>query len=224
VEGVWDGFNYCACCSQTWRDVKLVAAVLGSSPLDFTSHLFLHIVSTVNHAKRLNFNLRTPSKHAKMLDTPSTLYAGYVFYSLCLLLIVIRLYLTRTRNHEWRSDDYWTMLALVILVLRIVVIQYVLDDQTNNNITDGKHISAKEMQERILGSKMVLLARACYAIFVWCMKFCVLALYKQIVGQVRQYRQWLKPMWCLLMATLVGSLLSTFLECRPFRMYCKLFF
>ncbi|KAI5791989.1 hypothetical protein EDC01DRAFT_616133 [Geopyxis carbonaria] len=115
-----------------------------------------------------------------MLDSQSTLDAGYVFYSVCLILIAVRLYLSRTRNHEWRSDDYWTMLASLILVLRIVVIQYVLDDQTNNDIGAGQ-ISQHEIARRVLGSKMILVGRTCYAVFLWCMKFCVLALYEQIL-------------------------------------------
>ncbi|KAI5846076.1 hypothetical protein BZA05DRAFT_406894 [Tricharina praecox] len=142
----------------------------------------------------------------------TTLVVAYVVYAICFLLMPLRLFATYTRTHRWRTDDYWMAFALCVLIVRAVATPIVLNNRTNNFGSGQEVMSEGEIGRREFGSKIVIVVRACYAVFIWCMKFCVLAFYGRIVVQLRQYERFIKPLWVVLAATFVAAILSTFLE------------
>lgn len=98
----------------------------------------------------------------EMLSDLTTLIVGYVIYSICFLLIAIRLAATWSRNKKWAIDDYWMLAASAVLILRVVVIHLVLVYNTNN-IEHPELLTSREMERRAFGSKMALVGRTCYA-------------------------------------------------------------
>lgn len=107
------------------------------------------------------------------------------------------------------------LIAFLILGVRAATTQLTLTYQTNN-VSHWENLTALSIERREFGSKMVLVVRICYSIFIWCMKFAVLAFYSRLVEGLEKYRRLVKPIWALLAATLVASLVSTLAECRPF--------
>lgn len=58
---------------------------------------------------------------------------------------------------------------------------------------------------------------ACHSPSIWCLKYCILALYSKIVQQLEEYKRYIKYIWIFFFLTFVGAMLSTFVECRPFK-------
>jgi ABC-type Na+ efflux pump permease subunit len=110
------------------------------------------------------------------------------------------------------------IMALAILSTRAVAAALVLKNKTSN-IDHPERLPPDEIRRRELGSKLVILTRTCYAVFIWAMKFCILAFYSRLVEQLRHYQRFIRPIWWLLVLTFMGSILSTYLECRPFNQY-----
>ncbi|PWW79755.1 hypothetical protein C7212DRAFT_157684 [Tuber magnatum] len=91
--------------------------------------------------------------------------------------------------------------ALVVLIVRVAVIHLVLVNGTNNvRGLNASELSDEERHRREFGSKLVLVGRSCYAIFIWCMKFGIASFYERIVAQLQKYRVWLKYIWVLLVS------------------------
>ncbi|KAF8250531.1 hypothetical protein K440DRAFT_165678 [Wilcoxina mikolae CBS 423.85] len=153
-----------------------------------------------------------------MLTDTTALVVAYIVYAVCTILIIVRLYATWTRSRQWKEDDYWMILALVILTTHAVAAVLVLEYKTSN-VDYPERLPPEEVRRRELGSKLVILTRTCYAVFIWTMKFCVLSFYSRLVEQLRHYQRFISPIWWLLVATFTGSILSTYLECRPFNHY-----
>ncbi|KAF8540184.1 hypothetical protein BDD12DRAFT_834157 [Trichophaea hybrida] len=153
-----------------------------------------------------------------MLTDTTALIVTYIVYAVCTILIIVRLYATWARSRQWKGDDYWMILALAILTTRAVSTTLVLEYKTSN-VDHPERLPPEEVRRRVFGSKLVILTRTCYAVFIWAMKFCVLSFYSRLVEQLRHYQRFIYPIWWLLVATFTGSILSTYLECRPFNHY-----
>lgn len=48
------------------------------------------------------------------------------------------------------------------------------------------------------------------------MKICVVEFYMRLTGDLKPHSIWLRLFWWLLVATFVGVVLTTLLECHPF--------
>ncbi|PUU76754.1 hypothetical protein B9Z19DRAFT_989308 [Tuber borchii] len=81
--------------------------------------------------------------------------------------------------------------ALAALVVRVVLIHLVLMNGTNN-LSDPRNLSDGERRRREFGSKMVLITRTCYVLFIWFMKFGIVSFYERIVVKLESRRVWLK--------------------------------
>lgn len=51
---------------------------------------------------------------------------------------------------------------------------------------------------------------------LWCMKFCILAVYATIVETLPLFKPAIKYIWAFLALTWVAALVIQLLECRPF--------
>ncbi|KAG0638519.1 hypothetical protein HOY80DRAFT_887810 [Tuber brumale] len=80
--------------------------------------------------------------------------------------------------------------ALVTLMVRVVVVHLMIANGTNDLRGLGE-LSGEERRRREFGSKMVLIGRTCYAVFLWFLKFGIVSFYERIVAQLEDYRVWL---------------------------------
>lgn len=79
-----------------------------------------------------------------------------------LTIIVIRLFGRYKRVERLFPEDKAIMISVIPLLVRMILVHFVLTLGTNNTVTDG--LSAQEIRNRELGSKLVLAARIFYAI------------------------------------------------------------
>ncbi|CAZ85052.1 unnamed protein product [Tuber melanosporum] len=83
--------------------------------------------------------------------------------------------------------------ALALLVGRVVVVHLVIVNGTNDLRGIGE-LGGEEGRRREFGSKMILIGRTCYALFLWFLKFGIVSLYERIAPQSKGYRV---PLKCL---------------------------
>ncbi|KAH8596211.1 hypothetical protein B0O99DRAFT_621274 [Bisporella sp. PMI_857] len=144
-----------------------------------------------------------------------------VVTTICFVLIALRTIYRLTRRCEvhakcyrkWHVDDLWMALSFLPLLGRAFTIAW------SNALADTQSLAHKSLAEqhsdKVLSSKLLIGGRIFYALFLWCMKMCLLELYLRISAGLQFYRNiGLAIRWSLYL-TFVGIVLATTLECRP---------
>ncbi|CAG7924407.1 unnamed protein product [Penicillium olsonii] len=134
-----------------------------------------------------------------------------------LTIIVIRLFGRYKRVERLFPEDKAIMISVIPLLVRMILVHFVLTLGTNNTVTDG--LSAQEIRNRELGSKLVLAARIFYAIFIWTAKVAVCLFLKRVTGVTwrRSTTLFLRFIGVFLISTLVAVVIATLAECQPFQ-------
>jgi hypothetical protein len=96
-------------------------------------------------------------------DAKPTLLVAWWITLFCTCLILLRLSGRYIRVEKLFIEDKITALALLPLYLRIVCTHIVLLYGTNNIQLAGIELSSKEIEQRIIGSKVVLAGRLFHA-------------------------------------------------------------
>ncbi|KAF8431979.1 hypothetical protein BGX38DRAFT_1227572 [Terfezia claveryi] len=154
-----------------------------------------------------------------------TLIVTYICAFLSLTFIAIRLICRRIRGERYWSfhDDMWMGISVFPLLLRLGLIHVVIVYGTNSlSMETLQALNEGEMEERILGSKVVLATRITYAAFLWCMKACILAFLSRLMSAEPKYARAIRVIGVGLVVTFVGVIPETFLECRPFKFYYRM--
>jgi uncharacterized membrane protein len=123
-------------------------------------------------------------------------------------------------------EDTWMALSTIPLLLRLAFIHISLVYLTayfDRTKYPQSSMSASEIRDRTLGSKMILPGRLCYAGFLWMMKVVILLWFEKVTGNVWPYGAAIRSMYVLLATTFLGVVLVTFLECRPVHLYWQVF-
>lgn len=102
-----------------------------------------------------------PNARTKADDNP-TLLVSWWATGFSLAIIVVRVCGRYVRIERFFREDKVMMLAIIPLLIRMVLVHVILIWGTNNTKTAG--LTAEEIQHRIVGSKLVLVSRICYAI------------------------------------------------------------
>ncbi|GBF66123.1 hypothetical protein TMEN_8841 [Trichophyton mentagrophytes] len=108
------------------------------------------------------------------------------------------------QQQRWHADDSWMAVSLFPLLLRTVCMCW--------NFSLEKPLSQKD-EERF--QKLVMTARLTYAMFLWCMKLCLLQFYTRLeTGSIRVHRA-IQLLRAFIFLTFIIIVLATLLECRP---------
>lgn len=159
-----------------------------------------------------------PNARTKADDNP-TLLVSWWATGFSLAIIVVRVCGRYVRIERFFREDKVMMLAIIPLLIRMVLVHVILIWGTNNTKTAG--LTAEEIQHRIVGSKLVLVSRICYAIFIWTAKFTVCEFLKRVSEMIwrRSLRIFLQIIYYFLGSTLIAVVLATLTECQPFNHY-----
>ncbi|KAF7625299.1 putative integral membrane protein Pth11-like protein [Aspergillus flavus] len=159
-----------------------------------------------------------PNARTKADDNP-TLLVSWWATGFSLAIIVVRVCGRYVRIERFFREDKVMMLAIIPLLIRMVLVHVILIWGTNNTKTAG--LTAEEIQHRIVGSKLVLVSRICYAIFIWTAKFTVCEFLKRVSEMIwrRSLRIFLQFIYYFLGSTLIAVVLATLTECQPFNHY-----
>ncbi|EAW07425.1 putative integral membrane protein Pth11-like [Aspergillus clavatus NRRL 1] len=161
----------------------------------------------------------TPPDLQTRLDTHPTLLVSWWATGFSLAIIITRVCGRYIRTERFFPEDRVMMASIIPLFIRMALVHVILLYGTNNTKTAG--LTAEDIHQREIGSKLVLAARIFYAIFIWTAKFTVCEFLKRVAGMIwrRSLRIFLQIIYYFLASTLIAVLIATLAECHPFDHY-----
>ncbi|KAJ5627807.1 hypothetical protein N7490_010035 [Penicillium lividum] len=162
---------------------------------------------------------QTPPAYETREEINPALLMSWWATAFSLAIIIVRLCGRYVRIERFFPEDKVMTLSMIPLVCRMVLVHFVLIYGTNNVQTAG--LTADEISKREIGSKLVLVARIFYAIFIWTAKLTVCEFLKRVTGMVstRSTAIFLRFVHFFLASTLVAVVIATLAECQPFDHY-----
>ncbi|EAS32343.3 uncharacterized protein CIMG_03367 [Coccidioides immitis RS] len=111
-------------------------------------------------------------------------------------------------HQRWHSDDSWMAFSLVPLVSRTACIAWYFDLR-----------AAKTHHHDVVAKKLVIPSRLAYALFLWCMKLCLLQFYSRLENGSNRVHRARRALWYFIVVSFLVIVLATLLECRPLSLY-----
>ncbi|KAF2262732.1 hypothetical protein CC78DRAFT_310740 [Lojkania enalia] len=168
---------------------------------------------------RALFNDSPPDRRTRMENQPTLLYSWWcTIFSL--VIIGFRLSGRYIRNERLFREDKIMAWSIIPLMVRMGFVHVVLIYGTNNvnvsGLTDPTIIHRRE-----IGSKLVLVARIFYALFIWMAKFTVSEFLKRMTERFwkKGYEVGLRTIRIFLLVTFIAVVIATLAECQPFDHY-----
>lgn len=155
--------------------------------------------------------------HFSIKGMPVKLSRWCTFYSLA--VIVIRTCGRYIRAEKVFIEDGIMMLAIIPLFVRMGFVHVVLLFGTNNVQTAG--LLAGQIHRREIGSKIVLLSRITYTVYLWTIKYSFSVFLRTLTESVwqRSHQRMLFYLHIFLGATFVACIISDLAPCQPFSHY-----
>ena len=148
--------------------------------------------------------------------------ANWVSIALAIVILIVRFV---SGQYYLKSNFDVTgavvLVSIAILVVRIVLSHLVLACGTASDILlEGAiNIDNLNLEEIKAGSIMSLIARLLITTIYWLQCILLLLFYTRILSHIHWVRVGIGMAWFTICASYVAVIFSTFLECRPFRLY-----
>ncbi|KAK2768266.1 hypothetical protein FQN54_000118 [Arachnomyces sp. PD_36] len=161
----------------------------------------------------------TPPDAQTRLDVNPTLLISWWATCFSLVIILVRLGGRWVRTERLFREDVVVAASIVPLFIRMFLVHFILRWGTNNVDTTG--LSPEDIRHREIGSRLVLIARIFYCIFIWTSKLAITEFFKRMTKQFwrRSYHHVLYSIRCFLALTLIAVVIATLTECQPFDHY-----
>ncbi|RAK73224.1 putative integral membrane protein Pth11-like [Aspergillus fijiensis CBS 313.89] len=161
----------------------------------------------------------TPPNPRTKLDNNSTLLVSWWATGFSLAIIVTRVCGRYVRTERFFMEDKVMLAGVIPLLIRMACVHVILIWGTNNTKTAG--LSTENIDHRVVGSKLVLVARIFYAVFIWTAKFTICEFLKRVSGMIwrRSLDIFRKSLYYFLASTLLAVVIATLAECTPFDHY-----
>ncbi|KAH9873719.1 hypothetical protein IAQ61_004345 [Plenodomus lingam] len=147
-----------------------------------------------------------------------------IFYGLCWVVIVVRLISRRLHRGSWKLlqwDDYLTLVAMATDSVLIAVMHEIT--KTSSNLIppgdDVSQYSALEIQNRIYGSKLVLVVEQMQILTIWLIKTCLLLMYNRMTMVLPQHKVVIATSVYVGLTFVAMEVLYFGVWCRPFNQY-----
>ncbi|KAE9976862.1 Carbamoyl-phosphate synthase arginine-specific large chain [Venturia inaequalis] len=160
-----------------------------------------------------------PEPRTRQSNNPTLLFSwwctGFAFTIIC-----VRLFGRMVRNNRLFREDKIMLLSLIPLLARMGLVHVILIWGTNN-VDLSKGMTDEVIHYRMVGAKLVLASRICYAMFIWMAKFTISEFLKRLTSSFwrPQYEVILRGIRIFLAATFIAVVVATLAECRPFDHY-----
>ncbi|KAE9372859.1 hypothetical protein N431DRAFT_505149 [Stipitochalara longipes BDJ] len=136
-------------------------------------------------------------------------------------IMIARLVLRTYRKQRLELGDYFTIAAIVSILLRGAVIHVALVWGTNSITSAARtkiDFTPQEIYRREVGSKLTIVNRVFYTVYTWLQKCVVMCVLRRLLQGLK-----IAPIvgvyWAILGVTFTVSFIATFIECHPFRLY-----
>ncbi|KAF2013505.1 hypothetical protein BU24DRAFT_434530 [Aaosphaeria arxii CBS 175.79] len=147
-----------------------------------------------------------------------------IWYSLCWLVVIARLASRKLHLGSWRRlqvDDYLIVVAMLTDTILMAVME-VITHTSSNLIAPGEDVSAfteREIQDRIYGSKLVLVSEQMQIITIWLVKACLLLMYYRMTLLLPSHKIVIATAAYVAIGFVVMEILYLGVWCRPFSQY-----
>ncbi|KAK7414447.1 hypothetical protein QQX98_006726 [Neonectria punicea] len=165
-----------------------------------------------------------------IFDIASACACAALILSRCAYRALFRCKLHPTCHRTWRIDDFYMALALLPLVGRsaCIAVSFILNEShTYDPATDAEAavlgVSVESLNhDRVLSHKLLIPARICYALFLWCLKLALLAFYSRFIYVFHWGKAVTNTLWAFIALSFVAVLITTLAECRPLSLMWEL--
>ncbi|KAF2711949.1 hypothetical protein K504DRAFT_521231 [Pleomassaria siparia CBS 279.74] len=143
-----------------------------------------------------------------------------LWYAFCWIVVITRLISRRLHVRKWQNlqvDDYLIILSMLTTTVLMVLMHYVVNVGTNNLPPDQDYakLSAREIRDRVFGSKLVMITDQMQIATAWTLKICMLLLYNRMT-----YNFFVRATTAYVVVTFVVMEILFFgAWCRPFKAY-----
>ncbi|OJJ50033.1 hypothetical protein ASPZODRAFT_128623 [Penicilliopsis zonata CBS 506.65] len=155
------------------------------------------------------------------VDDNPTLLMSWWATGFSLAIIAVRVCGRYVRTERFFTEDKVMMASVVPLLARMAFVHVILLWGTNNTKTAG--LTAMDIRHREIGSRLVLVSRILYAVFIWTAKYTVCEFLRRVSGMIwrRSLLLFLRFIYYFLASTFLAVVIATLAECQPFDHYWK---
>jgi hypothetical protein len=141
--------------------------------------------------------------------------------ALSLVILIIRLAVYRNRQNPFDVSPMLCVASILIVSIRIGVNYYLLKCGSANYQLSGSLASLNAHDYAVIktGSILAIAGRLLITTYIWLQVSLLLLFYSRIVYQERWVTNTIKFCWLTIFASYVAVVLTTCLECRPFKLY-----
>jgi hypothetical protein len=151
--------------------------------------------------------------------------ANWVSIALAIIILLVRF----ISGHYYRKSLFDTtalviLVSIAILIARIVVSNYVLEYGTADDILLEQNIQydTLDLEKIKVGSILSLFSRLLITTLYWLQCVLLLLFYSRLLMHIYWVKTCVRVTWVVMGASYVAVVLTTFLECRPFRLYWQI--
>ena len=149
--------------------------------------------------------------------------ASWICAAFSIVILSIRLIATRRRDKAFNAASGVVAASLIVVIVRIVCVHLYLQYGTSNDVLYGnkRYFDAEDLSTIKAGSIFSLIARLLITTFYW-LQICLLLIFYSNILRDHHWVNTIRACWGLIVVTYIAVVLSTFLECHPFRLYWQI--
>ncbi|RDL33193.1 uncharacterized protein BP5553_08632 [Venustampulla echinocandica] len=136
-------------------------------------------------------------------------------------IMLLRLILKQYRRQPVSLGDYFTIGAIVSILLRGAVIHVAMVWGTNSFTPADRQTTTftpAVIYQHEVGAKLTIVNRAFYAVYTWLQKCVIMCVLQHLLNGIL-FERVLKFYWATLGVTFLVVFIVTFTECHPFKLY-----
>ena len=158
-----------------------------------------------------------------MVTASDAKIANWVCAALSITILTFRFVATRYRDKRFDLASAFVGASIAVLIARIVVVYLYLLFGTSNDVLSGhkSYFNASDLHLIKAGSVLTVVARILITTFYWLQISLLLLFYSALVRDFH-WKNTIKACWALIATTYVAVVLSSVLECRPFKLYWQI--
>ncbi|TIC90100.1 hypothetical protein CH35J_012033 [Colletotrichum higginsianum] len=139
-------------------------------------------------------------------------------YAIGMLVLLIRIvYRTSIVGTNWEGDDYFAVIAVFFWTGELVMLELIGQYGSITGMNDALALTLSDQQKEriVIGSKCLVAGWVLYVTLIWCLKACMLFLYRRLTLNLQQKKMVLiTAVACVL--CYVATILVILTRCMPF--------
>ncbi|KAI8312952.1 hypothetical protein K4K61_009340 [Colletotrichum sp. SAR11_59] len=139
-------------------------------------------------------------------------------YAIGLLVLLVRIvYRSTIVGTNWEGDDYFALIAVFFWTGELVMLELIGQYGSITGMTDeiALTLSDKQIERIVVGSKCLLAGWLLYVTLIWCLKACMLFLYRRLTLNLTQ-RRMVYITACTCVVLYVVTIIVILTRCQPF--------